>query len=141
MADSLTDPVCLEDFESYARQYLPNHAFEFFAGGANEETTIRENVEAFKRCENIQNGRFDCESFRQSSVRQRLMSVLPRSETSVLSAMIQKSVMRMYIPRSFSHRRKQLGNPVRRRGGGGGWGRLLPYISYIGMCRPISQVS
>ena len=58
MADSLTDPVCLEDFESYARQYLPNHAFEFFAGGANEETTIRENVEAFKRCENIQNGRF-----------------------------------------------------------------------------------
>ena len=56
MADSLTDPVCLEDFESYARQYLPNHAFEFFAGGANEETTIRENVEAFKRCENIQNG-------------------------------------------------------------------------------------
>ena len=103
MADSLTDPVCLEDFESYARQYLPNHAFEFFAGGANEETTMRENVEAFKRCENIQNGRFDCESFRQSSVRQRLMSVLPRSETSVLSAMIQKSVMRMYIPRSFSH--------------------------------------
>ncbi|CAH3122285.1 unnamed protein product [Porites lobata] len=49
MADSLTEPVCLEDFESYARQNLPNHAFEFFAGGANEETTIRENVEAFKR--------------------------------------------------------------------------------------------
>ena len=54
MADSLTEPVCLKDFESYARQYLPSHAFEFFAGGANEETTIRENVEAFKRCENIQ---------------------------------------------------------------------------------------
>ena len=106
MADSLTDPVCLEDFESYARQYLPYYAFEFFAGGANEETTIRENVEAFKRCENIQNGsfaQFASESFRQSSVRQRLMSVLPRSETSVLSAMIQKSVMRMYVPRSFSH--------------------------------------
>ena len=54
MADSLTEPVCLKDFESYARQYLPKHAFEFFAGGANEETTIRENVEAFKRCESIQ---------------------------------------------------------------------------------------
>lgn len=53
MADSLTEPVCLKDFESYARQYLPNHAFEFFAGGANEETTIRENLEAFKRCENM----------------------------------------------------------------------------------------
>ena len=117
MADSLTDPVCLEDFESYARQYLPNHAFEFFAGGANEETTIRENVEAFKRCENIQNGRFDCESFRQSSVRQRLMSVLPRSETSVLSAMIQKSVMRMYIPRSFA---KAAREPREAEGGGGG---------------------
>ena len=67
MADSLTEPVCLKDFESYARQYLPNHAFEFFAGGANEETTIRENVEAFKRCENIhENGRF---AKVQSSVR------------------------------------------------------------------------
>lgn len=52
MADSLTEPVCLKDFESYAREYLPNYAFEFFAGGANEETTIRENLEAFKRCEN-----------------------------------------------------------------------------------------
>ena len=106
MADSLTEPVCLKDFESYARQYLPNHAFEFFAGGANEETTIRENVEAFKRCENIQeNGRFACESFRQSSKFRSLTSyVVPlRSETSVLSAMVQ-SAMRMYIPRSFSHR-------------------------------------
>ena len=52
MADSLTEPVCLKDFESYAREYLPYYAFEFFAGGANEETTIRENLEAFKRCEN-----------------------------------------------------------------------------------------
>ena len=53
MADSLTEPVCLKDFESYAREYLPFYAFEFFAGGANEETTIRENLEAFKRCENL----------------------------------------------------------------------------------------
>ena len=53
MADSLTEPVCLEDFESYAREYLPYYAFQFFAGGANEETTIRENLEAFKRCENM----------------------------------------------------------------------------------------
>ena len=53
MADSLTEPVCLKDFESYAREYLPYYAFEFFAGGANEETTIRENLEAFKRCENM----------------------------------------------------------------------------------------
>ena len=53
MADSLTDPVCLKDFESYAREYLPYYAFEFFARGANEETTIRENLEALKRCENM----------------------------------------------------------------------------------------
>ena len=53
MADSLTEPVCLKDFESYAREYLPFYAFEFFAGGANEETTIRENLEVFKRCENM----------------------------------------------------------------------------------------
>ena len=61
MADILTEPVCLKDFESYARQYLPNHAFEFFAGGANEETTIKENVEAFKRCENMGPG-LNCRS-------------------------------------------------------------------------------
>ena len=30
MADSLTEPVCLTDFESYAREYLPYYAFEFF---------------------------------------------------------------------------------------------------------------
>ena len=46
-----SDPVCLADFENYAREHLPKHAFDFFAGGANEENTLRENVEAFKRWE------------------------------------------------------------------------------------------
>lgn len=43
--------VCLADFEDYARKHLPKYAFDFFAGGANDENTIRENLEAFKRCE------------------------------------------------------------------------------------------
>ena len=50
MADS-ADPVCLADFENCARGHLPKYAFDFLAGGANDENTIRENVEAFKRCE------------------------------------------------------------------------------------------
>ena len=45
----MADPVCLADFEDYARKHLPKHAFEFFAGGANDEHTLRENLEAFKR--------------------------------------------------------------------------------------------
>ena len=49
LEDPVSDPVCLADFEDYARKHLPKHAFEFFAGGANDEHTLRENLEAFKR--------------------------------------------------------------------------------------------
>ena len=45
-----SEPVCLADFEDYARDHLPKYAFEYFAAGANDQYTTRENVEAFKRC-------------------------------------------------------------------------------------------
>ena len=45
------EPLCLADFETYARERLPKYAFEFFAGGANDETTVKENMEAYKRFE------------------------------------------------------------------------------------------
>lgn len=45
-----SEPVCVADFEDYARELLPKYAFEYFAAGANDENTKKENVEAFKRC-------------------------------------------------------------------------------------------
>ena len=118
----MTDPVCLEDFESYARQYLPNHAFEFFAGGANEETTIRENVEAFKRCENIH------ESVSPTSRFAKVLfaSVLCRSAKKRNERSLSRETKKCdaYVYTSFFQpliRGKEIGNP----GGGGG---LLPYV-------------
>lgn len=55
MQDSLAfskmalEPVCVADFEDYARKDLPKYAFEYFAAGANDENTKRENVQAYKR--------------------------------------------------------------------------------------------
>ena len=43
------DVVCLADFEAFARQHLPKYAFEFYSAGVNEQQTLRENVDAFKR--------------------------------------------------------------------------------------------
>ena len=43
------DVVCLADFEAFARQHLPKYAYEFYSAGANEQQTLRENVDAFKR--------------------------------------------------------------------------------------------
>ena len=42
-------PVRLEDYEDLARQYLPPDVFDYYAGGACDEFTLRENCEAFGR--------------------------------------------------------------------------------------------
>ena len=52
MADSCTnmlkEPVCLEDFEKYARTYLPKMVLDFYACGAtDEEQTIKESKNAY----------------------------------------------------------------------------------------------
>jgi len=39
--------VCLDDFETLARQKLPHGTFEYIAGGAADEVTLRWNREAF----------------------------------------------------------------------------------------------
>jgi 4-hydroxymandelate oxidase len=41
--------VCLEDFESLAREHLTEAAYDYFAGGACDEVTLRDNREAFGR--------------------------------------------------------------------------------------------
>jgi L-lactate dehydrogenase (cytochrome) len=41
--------LCVEDYRRAARRRLPRLAFEFVDGGADEEVTLRRNVEAFER--------------------------------------------------------------------------------------------
>lgn len=46
MSESTTekaDPVCIEDYESIARARLPKAVFDYFAGGAGDERTLRAN--------------------------------------------------------------------------------------------------
>jgi 4-hydroxymandelate oxidase len=46
---SAKEPVSLQDFEEAARRRLPSSVFDFIAGGAADEITIRWNREAFDR--------------------------------------------------------------------------------------------
>jgi isopentenyl diphosphate isomerase/L-lactate dehydrogenase-like FMN-dependent dehydrogenase len=48
-ADTRTPMLCAADFEAYARQVLSREAWEFYAGGANDEQTLRDNVHAYTR--------------------------------------------------------------------------------------------
>ena len=41
--------VCLDDLERLAREILPSEAYDYIAGGADDEWTIRENRAAFER--------------------------------------------------------------------------------------------
>ena len=45
----MAKPVCVNDFEELARKTLPKYAYDFYASGANEEFTLKENCEAYKR--------------------------------------------------------------------------------------------
>jgi hypothetical protein len=41
--------VCLDDFEREAVKVLPKNAFDYFRSGADDEATLRDNIDAFKR--------------------------------------------------------------------------------------------
>ncbi|XP_076881189.1 peroxisomal (S)-2-hydroxyacid oxidase GLO4-like [Bidens hawaiensis] len=43
------EPVNVKEYQELAKQALPKMYYEFFAGGAEDEHTLRQNVEAFKR--------------------------------------------------------------------------------------------
>ena len=45
----MTKPVCMSDFEELARKTLPQYAYDFYASGANEEFTLKQNIQAYKR--------------------------------------------------------------------------------------------
>jgi len=46
---NLTAMVCVDDFERYAARNLSSSTLGYFQGGADDEVTLRENVDAFKR--------------------------------------------------------------------------------------------
>ena len=41
--------VCLDDFEKYAFKSLPLNALDYYRSGANDQVTLKDNVEAFRR--------------------------------------------------------------------------------------------
>ncbi len=42
-------PVNISDFEAVAKEMLPQMAYDYFSSGSNDEITLRENCEAYKR--------------------------------------------------------------------------------------------
>ena len=42
-------PVCLADFEVYFNRSLDKNARDYFSSGANQEQTLKDNVQAFNR--------------------------------------------------------------------------------------------
>ena len=44
------EPVCIDDIAAIATQKLDRNAYNYYVSGADEEQTLKDNVEAFKRC-------------------------------------------------------------------------------------------
>src|SRR5436190_23550164 len=49
MASPMTEPCNVRDYERLAEETLEPGAFGYFAGGADDEHTLRDNVEAYRR--------------------------------------------------------------------------------------------
>ncbi|KAK7838117.1 peroxisomal (s)-2-hydroxy-acid oxidase glo4 [Quercus suber] len=43
------EPVNVNEFQELAREVLPKMYYDFYAGGAEDQYTLKENVEAFHR--------------------------------------------------------------------------------------------
>ena len=43
------EPVNVNEFQELAREALPKMYYDFYAGGAEAQYTLKENVEAFQR--------------------------------------------------------------------------------------------
>ncbi|CAL5415150.1 unnamed protein product [Camellia sinensis] len=44
-----SEPVNVNEFQELARRALPKMYFDFYNGGAEDQHTLRENMEAFRR--------------------------------------------------------------------------------------------
>ncbi|NXT17995.1 HAOX1 oxidase, partial [Syrrhaptes paradoxus] len=42
-------PVCIADFEEYARKFLPKSVYDYYKSGADDQETLADNVAAFSR--------------------------------------------------------------------------------------------
>ena len=63
----MAEPLTLDDFEALARDRVPHTTYEFMAGGAGDEATLRWNREAYERIR----------------LRPRMLTGLSRADTSV----------------------------------------------------------
>ena len=43
------EPMCLSDFEELSKERMSVLTLEYYSGGADDEVTIKENIQAFKR--------------------------------------------------------------------------------------------
>lgn len=43
------EPVNVNEYQQLARKALPKMFYDFFAGGSEDEHTLRENIKAFQR--------------------------------------------------------------------------------------------
>lgn len=48
-ANPQDEPLCLDDVEKKAKEKSGDHSLKYFIGGADEELTLRDNIDAFKR--------------------------------------------------------------------------------------------
>lgn len=44
-----TEPVNVDEFEELARQALPRMYYDYYAGGAEDQHTLTQNIQAFCR--------------------------------------------------------------------------------------------
>lgn len=42
-------PVCIADFEEYAKTFLPKSVYDYYRSGADDQETLADNVAAFSR--------------------------------------------------------------------------------------------
>ena len=46
---NFTDPMTINDLEKYAAAHLDKNAFGYYSTGADDDVTLKENVQAFRR--------------------------------------------------------------------------------------------
>ena len=44
-----SEPVNVNEFQELARKVLPKMFYDFFTGGAEDQHTLKQNIEAFRR--------------------------------------------------------------------------------------------
>ena len=44
-----SNPVCIKDLEEFAKKTLPRNAYDYYSSGADDQQTLQENINAYKR--------------------------------------------------------------------------------------------